>query len=168
MSEPNGSADNGGMIHKTACDASAPAVQVRFRCEVVATTREGVIEQLAEILGVEGYYVSKKVAWEKVGAYRKRIGLGHRMFHHLLKHPACPPVELLHGSGRKQVLALNPNPVFEAFVVAVKGKRPAPRDPNAPPRRKHKTIAEGRPSRRKPDHLLKRPRYRKYQEPATP
>jgi hypothetical protein len=38
------------------------------------------------------------------------------MFHRLLKHPACPPVELLRGSGMKQVLAINPNPVFEVFA----------------------------------------------------
>jgi hypothetical protein len=145
MSGPNGAGD-AGMIHRTAWDAAAPTVQVRFRCEVVSTTREGVIEQLAEVLGREGYFVSKKVAWEKNGDFRRRMNLNHEAFRKILDSPVCPPVELHRGNGRKQILAINSNPVFEAFVVAIRGKTPAPRTPK--PRR----------SRRKPAHLLQRAR----------
>jgi hypothetical protein len=60
---------DGGLIHKTAWDAAAPAVHVRFRCEVVSTTREGVLEQLAEILGGEGYFVSKKIAGKRPATF---------------------------------------------------------------------------------------------------
>jgi hypothetical protein len=49
------------------------------------------------------------------------------MFHKILAHPSCPPVELFLGSGRKQVLAINPNPLFESFARAVKGKSPETR-----------------------------------------
>src|SRR5437588_8399415 len=102
-------------------DRLAAAIAIRHSITIEAATRQGVIDQIAEILGAEGYFVSKKVAWEKVGAFLRRLDLDHRKFHQLLKHPSCPPVELMHGSGRKQILALNPNPVFEAFCLAVKG-----------------------------------------------
>ena len=42
-----------------------------------------------------------KVAWEKAGAFLRRLDLDHRKFHQLLKHPSCPPVELMRGSGRR-------------------------------------------------------------------
>ncbi len=159
MSGLNGSADSGGMIHKTACDATQPAVQVRFRCEVIATTREGVIDQLTEILGREGYFVSKKVAWEKTTDFRKRLDdLSHEALHRALNHPSCPDVELHRARGGSgQLLAINSNPVFEAFVVALRGKTPSPRVRTWKPKT---TIAEGRPSRRKPADKLQRARMR--------
>lgn len=149
MSGLNGDSD-GGLIHKTAWEAAAPAVQVRFRCEVVSTTREGVLDQLAEILGGEGYFVSKKVTWEKTGEFRKRLNLNHEALVNVLESPVCPPVELHRGKGREgakgQLLAISSNPVFEAFVVALRGKTPDRKPPK--PRR----------SRKKPEHLLQRAR----------
>lgn len=154
MSGPNGNGAEAGMIHKTAWEAAMPAVQVRFRCEVVSTTREGVIDQLSEILGREGYLVSKKVAWEKIGAFRKRMNLAHDALHRILASRNCPPVELERGNARKQLLAINSNPIFEAFVVALRGKKPA-----RPPYK--------RKSRAKPAHLLQRARQRRYQTAPT-
>lgn len=153
----NGSGD---MIHKTAWDAARPVTEVRFRCEVVSTTREGVIDQLAEILGGEGYFVSKKVAWEKTGEFRKRMNLAHEALQRILASPVCPLVELHRGRGQKgrqgQLLAINSNPVFEAFVVAARGKKPErTKKPRSP-----RTVAEGRPSRRKPANQLQRSRMR--------
>jgi hypothetical protein len=160
----NGNGDGGGMIHKTAWDAAAPAIHVRFRCEVVSTTREGVLDQLTEILGHEGYFVSKKITWEKTGEFRKRMNLNHEALVNALESPVCPPVELHRGKGREgakgQLLAISSNPVFEAFVVALRGKTPT-RAPagHAKPRRTP-SVAEGRPSRRKPADKLQRARMR--------
>jgi hypothetical protein len=144
-------ADNGsGMIRPTAWPSHKPSVEVRHRCEVVATTRQGVIDQLVEVLSAEGYFVSKKVAWEKTGEFRKRMNLNHEALLHILESPVCPPVELHRGKGwegqKGRLLAISSNPVFEAFVVALRGKTP---DRSAP---------KPRPSRRKPAHLLKRAR----------
>lgn len=147
MSGSNGSAD---MIHERRYATAAPAVQVRFRCEVVSTTREGVLDQFAEILGREGYFVSKKVVWEKTVDFRKRVGLAHDALHRILKLPVCPPVEVHRArNGKGPLLAINSNPVFEAFVAAAKGKTPDRIGPHP----KYK-----RPSRRKPARLLKRAR----------
>lgn len=150
MSGQNGSSDR-GMIHKTAWDAAAPAVQVRFRCEVVSTTRQGVVDQFVAVLEAEGYFVSKKVAWEKTGDFRKRMKLAHDALQRILASPVCPPVELHRGRGQKgrqgQLLAINSNPVFEAFVAAARGK-----SPDRPPWK--------RKSRAKAAHLLQRARMR--------
>jgi hypothetical protein len=145
-----------GMIRPTAWPAHKPAVEVRHRCEVVATTRQGVIDQLIEVLNVEGYFVSKKVQWEKTSAFRKRLdGMCHEALHRALRHPACPPVELHRARGGSgQLLAINSNPVFEAFILALRGKKQE-RKPPSP-----RTIAEGRPSRRKPANQLQRSRMR--------
>ena len=135
-------------------DRLATAIAIRYSISIEAPTRQGVIDQLAETLSAEGYFVSKKVAWEKNGEFRKRMNLSHEAFRKVLASPVCPPVELHRGSGRKQILAINSNPVFEAFVVAIRGKKPT----RAKTWKPKLTIAEGRPSRRKPTHLLKRAR----------
>jgi hypothetical protein len=146
-------------IRRTAWPASKPAVEVRHRCEVVATTRQGVVEQLVAILEAEGFFVSKKTAWEKTTDFRKRLNnLSHEALHRALNHPACPPVELHRArAGKGQLLAINSNPVFEAFLVALRGKTPA-RVPGVRTWEPKTTLAQGRPSRRKPAHLLKRAR----------
>lgn len=159
MNGANGSDE----IRPTAWPAHKPSVEVRHRCEVVATTREGVVEQLVAILGAEGYFVSKKITWEKTGEFRKRLNLNHEALVHILESPVCPPVELHRGKGRQgakgQLLAISSNPVFEAFVLALRGKTPK-RIPGVKTWKPKTTIAEGRPSRRKPAHLLKRARMR--------
>lgn len=115
-------------IRRTAWPADKPTVEVRHRCEVVATTRAGVVAQLVAILEAEGFFVSKKVKWEKTGEFRKRINLAHDALQRILASPLCPPVELHRGRGPKgrqgQLLAINSNPVFEAFVLALRGKTP--------------------------------------------
>jgi hypothetical protein len=126
-------------------DKVAAAIAIRYSLTIEAPTREGVIEQLVEILNAEGYFISKKVVWEKVGEFRKRLGLAHEAFHKILRSPICPPVELHRAGGRKQILAVCSNPVFEGFCLTIKGKKPD--------RPKWK-----RKSRAKPAHLLKRAR----------
>lgn len=147
-----------GEIQRVAWPANQPLTDVRFRVEFVAPTRDGLIEQLAEFMRAEGYFVSKKIAWEKTGEFRKRVNLGHDALQRILASPVCPPVELHRGRGREgvqgQLLAINSNPVFEAFVVALRGKKP---EREKKPRRTP-TVAEGRPSRRKPAQLLQRAR----------
>jgi hypothetical protein len=138
-------------------DRLAVAIAIHYSISIEAPTRQGVIDQLAEILGAEGYFVSKKVAWEKTGEFRKRMKLPHKAFQKILASPVCPHVELHRGRGRKQILAINSNPVFESFVLAIRGKTPK-RTPGVKTWKPKNTIAEGRPSRRKPAHLLKRAR----------
>jgi hypothetical protein len=150
-----------GEVHKVAWPANQPLTDVRFRVEFVASTRDGLIEQLAEFMGAEGYFVSKKIAWEKTGDFRKRMNLAVEGLQRILASPLCPPVELHRGRGcnghQGKLLAINSNPLFEAFVVALRGTTPkrvkGVRKPRGP-----KTIAEGRPSRRKPASELRRAR----------
>ena len=146
-----------GAIQRVAWPANQPLTEVRFRVEFIAPTRDGLIEQLANFMGEEGYFVSKKVEWEKIGSFRKRMKLAHEALHKILASPQCPPVELHRGSARKQLLAINSNPVFEAFVVALRGKKPE-RAKGVRKKRRSPTIADGRPSRRKPENQLQRRR----------
>src|SRR5207253_6423529 len=109
--EDNGGADS-GMIRRTAWPSNRPTVEVRHRCEVVATTRQGVIDQLVEVLSAEGYFVSKAVKWEKTCEFRKRMRLAHDALQRILASPVCPPVELHRGRGQKgrklgPILAIN-------------------------------------------------------------
>ncbi len=138
-------------IHQTGWPADRPSVEVRFRCEVVAVKRAELIEQLAEILREEGFFVAPAQKWEKKIALLSRLQLQHEAFDRIVAHPSCPPVDIDRANGgRGRVVAVSSNPLFEAFVDAHRGRKYPPRQPL--------TIAEGRPSRAKPDAELKRNR----------
>jgi hypothetical protein len=152
-----------GQIQRIAYPANQPLTEVRFRLEFIAPTKEGLIEQLAAFMEGEGFLVSRKVAWEKTGDFRKRKELAHDALQRILTSPLCPPVELHRGRGREgikgQLLAINSNPVFEAFVDALRGATPK-RVRGVRKPRKTPSVLEGRPSRRKPDSELLRARKR--------
>jgi hypothetical protein len=148
-------------IQRVAWPAAAPLTEVRFRCEVVSTTKEGLLDQFAEMMRAEGFFVAKAQEWEKTGEFRKRMNLAHDALQRILASPLCPPVDLHRGRGRNgvqgQLLAISSNPAFEAFVVALQGKTPK-RVKGVKTKRRTPTIAEGRPSRRKPENQLQRRR----------
>jgi len=149
------------MIQEVAWPACQPKTETRFRCEVVSTTKEGLLDQFAEMMRAEGFFVAKAQEWEKTGEFRRRMNLAHDALQRILASPLCPPVDLHRGRGRKgvqgQLLAISSNPAFEAFVVALRGKTPKRVKGVRKPRRTP-TIAEGRPSRRKPASELQRAR----------
>jgi hypothetical protein len=86
--------------------------------------------------------------WENVTDYCKRLGVHSQTLKRAIEHPKRPNVIFFQGeSGRLLELASNAD--FDAFVLRYKNRLKS---------LAKRTIAEGRPSRRKPASELQRAR----------
>lgn len=126
-------------------DALATRLATRYGVEIQAATREGVVEQLAEILRTEGFFVSPSKSWEKLGDFLRRMAMSYDALYRILKAPLCPAVDLHRANGGKgRINAISANEIFESFCRA-----------SCAP---HKREKKSRPSRAKPEDQLQRRR----------
>lgn len=123
---------------------------VRISLSIDAPNEKALFDWAVKHLEERGYSVRPpNEKWETGSDFCRRLRIHSQTFKRAADHPQRPNVIIFCGqSGR--ILELLSNPDFDAFVLRYKNRPKAKPYPT--------TIAEGRPSRRKPAHLLQRRR----------